>query len=203
MPSETFYKLSDDKKNKILNAAKKEFSRVPFEETSIKNIVNEAGIARGSFYQYFKDKEDLLLYIVAKHTKNVNNTIEKNLKKCNGDIFKLYIMTYDFMVKNFTKKDESVLFKRIFENIKASDEKIFTAILQNYKPNEIDEYYNLIDKTNLNIKSKEDLKIITKILNAVTKNAVLSTFGSNSKKCAKKEFLQELTFIKYGVIKQK
>ena len=48
------------KKNKIIKAAKKEFERVPFEQTSIKNIVEDAEIARGSFYQYFESKEDLL-----------------------------------------------------------------------------------------------------------------------------------------------
>ena len=57
---ETFLKLPEEKKNKIIKAAKKEFERVPFEQTSIKNIVEDADIARGSFYQYFDSKEDLL-----------------------------------------------------------------------------------------------------------------------------------------------
>lgn len=39
---------------------KKNLQRVPFEQTSIKNIVEDADIARGSFYQYFESKEDLL-----------------------------------------------------------------------------------------------------------------------------------------------
>ena len=59
MPKETFLRLSEDKKEKILSAAKKEFSRVTLEEVSIKNIVEDAEIARGSFYQYFEDKEAL------------------------------------------------------------------------------------------------------------------------------------------------
>ena len=60
MPKATFLQLPDEKKNKIIKAAKKEFERVPFEQTSIKNIVEDAEIARGSFYQYFESKEDLL-----------------------------------------------------------------------------------------------------------------------------------------------
>ncbi len=60
MPKETFLKLPEEKKHKIIKAAKKEFERVPFEQTSIKNIANDAEIARGSFYQYFESKEDLL-----------------------------------------------------------------------------------------------------------------------------------------------
>lgn len=60
MPKQTFMKLSEEKKEKIIKAAKKEFSRVTIEEASIKNIIEEANIARGSFYQYFESKEDLL-----------------------------------------------------------------------------------------------------------------------------------------------
>ena len=60
MPKETFLKLPEEKKNKIIKAAKKEFERVPFEQTKKKNIVEDAEIARGSFYQYFESKEDLL-----------------------------------------------------------------------------------------------------------------------------------------------
>lgn len=71
MPKDTFLNLSEDKKNKIINAAKKEFARVPIEEASIKNIVEEAEIARGSFYQYFESKEDLLKYILIVKAKNL------------------------------------------------------------------------------------------------------------------------------------
>ena len=51
MPKETFLKLPNEKKEKIIKAAQKEFERVPIEEVSIKNIVENAEIARGSFYQ--------------------------------------------------------------------------------------------------------------------------------------------------------
>ena len=62
MPKETFLKLPNEKKEKIIKAAQKEFERVPIEEVSIKNIVENAEIARGSFYQYFESKEDLLRF---------------------------------------------------------------------------------------------------------------------------------------------
>ena len=64
MPKETFLKLPEEKKQKIIKAAKKEFERVPIEEVSIKNIVENAEIARGSFYQYFESKEDLLRFYI-------------------------------------------------------------------------------------------------------------------------------------------
>lgn len=63
MPKETFYNLSDDKKRKIFDAAVLEFSTRRFSEASINQIVKTAGIPRGSFYQYFNDKEDIYLYM--------------------------------------------------------------------------------------------------------------------------------------------
>ena len=37
VPKETFLKLSKEKQQKVLDAAKKEFARVPIENVSIKN----------------------------------------------------------------------------------------------------------------------------------------------------------------------
>ena len=72
MPTDTFNKLPEEKKTKVILAAKKEFTRASLKEASIKNIVEEAGIARGSFYQYFESKEDLLQYLLKEHVEEMN-----------------------------------------------------------------------------------------------------------------------------------
>lgn len=64
MPKDTFHNLGDDKKKKIFDAAVQEFSTRRFSEASINQIIKTAGISRGSFYQYFLDKEDLYLYMM-------------------------------------------------------------------------------------------------------------------------------------------
>lgn len=64
MPSRTFLKLPKDKRLRILRAAKKEFSRVPLEKAIIANIVKDAEIPRGSFYQYFENIDDLFVYLM-------------------------------------------------------------------------------------------------------------------------------------------
>ena len=49
MPKETFLKLSKEKQQKVINAAKKEFARAPIENVSIKAKTNERmdAIGRG------------------------------------------------------------------------------------------------------------------------------------------------------------
>ncbi len=61
MPKQTFLSLPEDKQNTLIQSAKKEFSRVPLHEASIANIIKDAGIPRGSFYQYFEDKENCII----------------------------------------------------------------------------------------------------------------------------------------------
>lgn len=64
MPSTTFEKLSEEKKQRIFVAIYHELKRVPFPEMSINQIIKDAGIPRGSFYQYFKNKDDAFDYFV-------------------------------------------------------------------------------------------------------------------------------------------
>jgi len=56
MPTETFFNLPKEKQRRILDAAKKEFSRTSLKEASIANVIKDAEIPRGSFYQYFKKR---------------------------------------------------------------------------------------------------------------------------------------------------
>lgn len=62
MPTQTFFDLKEEKKNRILDAARRVFIRDTYDKISIQDIIKEAKIPRGSFYQYFEDKDDLFLY---------------------------------------------------------------------------------------------------------------------------------------------
>lgn len=64
MPKQTFFNLPEEKRERILNEAVMEFKNYNFDMASINRIVEKSGISKGSFYQYFKDKEDLYIYIM-------------------------------------------------------------------------------------------------------------------------------------------
>jgi AcrR family transcriptional regulator len=64
MPSSTFFNLPDDKRETIIQLAIEEFAENDYQNASISRIVARARIAKGSFYQYFADKKDLLLYLL-------------------------------------------------------------------------------------------------------------------------------------------
>lgn len=62
MPKETFLRLRDDKRERLLRAAVHEFVTHGFERAKIASIAARAGVAKGSLYQYFEDKKELFVY---------------------------------------------------------------------------------------------------------------------------------------------
>lgn len=63
IPKKTFYNLDLEKQQRITSAALNEFALRSYEEANLSNIIKEAKIPRGSFYQYFEDKLDLYKHI--------------------------------------------------------------------------------------------------------------------------------------------
>ena len=55
---------SKETKERIFRAAKRILQKNGYEELSIKNICEEAGVSNGSFYHHFKTKDDLLSYYI-------------------------------------------------------------------------------------------------------------------------------------------
>jgi AcrR family transcriptional regulator len=65
MPKQTFLNLPDEKRQIIVNAAIDEFAEYGLENASTNRIVANSGISKGSFYQYFEDKQDVFMYLLS------------------------------------------------------------------------------------------------------------------------------------------
>ncbi len=64
MPKETFINLDEGKKTRIRDAAAAEFAARGYKGASVGRIAREAGVAKGSMYQYFENKEALFNYLI-------------------------------------------------------------------------------------------------------------------------------------------
>ena len=64
MPKQTFFNLAEEKRNVIIDAAIDEFAEYGLENASTNRIVENSGISKGSFYQYFEDKQDVFMYLL-------------------------------------------------------------------------------------------------------------------------------------------
>ena len=114
MPTERFYRLPDEKRGLIREAAIQEFARVPYDKVSINQIIHTAEISRGSFYTYFEDKDDLLRYIFSDSHEQVLGYCEEELKQNGGDFFHLLEKLFDRFV---SRMQETSVMLDIMRNI--------------------------------------------------------------------------------------
>jgi AcrR family transcriptional regulator len=64
MPKQTFWNLPAEKREALVQIALEEFAAHDFTSASISRVVARAGIAKGSLYQYFEDKQGLYLFLL-------------------------------------------------------------------------------------------------------------------------------------------
>ena len=108
MPSETFLRLPEEKRTRFLNAAWEEFTAVRFADASINQIIKRAGIPRGSFYQYFLDKDDLLLYLLEEVRSYVKEEYRQVLRANGGDIFQAQLDCFDRFISKAPALDPTL-----------------------------------------------------------------------------------------------
>ena len=87
MSTSTFFNLRPEKQERLLTAAAQEFAAQPFHEASINSMIRAAGIPRGSFYMYFRDKEELFQYLVRESTEPLLLAFRELLTRSGGDLF--------------------------------------------------------------------------------------------------------------------
>jgi AcrR family transcriptional regulator len=78
-PLKTFQNLPPSKQENIIRIALEEFADKGFNGASINTIVKKLGIAKGSIYQYFDDK-NALFFFVFNHSMNQVKQFLKNIR---------------------------------------------------------------------------------------------------------------------------
>lgn len=63
MPTPTWQRLDESRRRAITEAAEAEFAAHGFSGGSLNVIARDAGVAKGSLFQYFNDKQDFYVYL--------------------------------------------------------------------------------------------------------------------------------------------
>lgn len=84
---------SKETKERIFQAAKRILQKKGYEELSIKNICEEAGVSNGSFYHHFKTKDDLLSYYIEDQPQMNPDLLElpHNIEEAKQTIIQVYL----------------------------------------------------------------------------------------------------------------
>ncbi|HLR15204.1 MAG TPA: TetR family transcriptional regulator [Bacillota bacterium] len=204
MPKQTFFNLPDQKQAVLLQAAMNEFSRVPLHDASIANIIHEANVARGSFYQYFKDKEDVFYYLLETHAKQSQESLLLYLRKYDYDLFKAIPNMFTWMLEKFHERTNRDFFKQAFLHMNVKVEQTFSFRLRKEELQR--EYKRLIkgiDKTPLNYDTLEELHHIIELVFSITMHNVVHSFARDlTIEQANHRFNMQLSLLKRGIFKR-
>lgn len=203
MPKQTFIKLPIDKRETLIRAAIKEFSRAPLFEASISNIVKEAGIPRGSFYQYFEDKEDLYYFLLDEYSQRLRRRFISILKKQNGDLMETFIEAFGIMLINLQSIESRQFFRNAFLNMNYKAENTLTPDVNDEQlKTRLAEVVGLVDHNKLNITDEIELVHILKIMKAVTFQNLIQVFAKDlSNDESLQNYILEVNLLKKGLSK--
>ena len=96
-----------NKKEKILAAARAVIAKKGFDKSTIKEIAESAGVAQGTPYLYFKNKEALFLELLLSFEKELDRIIDEAIR-IKGDFWK----KIEYIVKNnagYLSKNSAIL----------------------------------------------------------------------------------------------
>lgn len=100
-------KVDDNKKQKestLLETAFHLFTGKGFAKTTISDIVQQAGLAKGTFYLYFKDKYDLRDKLIVYKANQLFDDAHRALEKANVSSFEDELLfTTDYIIERFQK----------------------------------------------------------------------------------------------------
>lgn len=133
MPKETFLNLDKQKQKKIINETMNEFTEKGYKNGNIGIIAKNAGVSKGSMYQYFDNKKELCLYCVKLACDISFKYVDNKIKDC----YDMSVFDYIY----FGYKNAWTLFK---------DEMLVYVFLQNMyldiRSDISEEVFNIIRK---------------------------------------------------------
>ena len=114
MALDFFYTLKEKKKTRILDAIEKCMQTSEYEKLSINDIAEEADISRGSFYNYFVDKNDAVETLVREKISYISDVFKSSIINNNYSLFDGIYFGY-FQIKDTLQKN---IFMTIINNLK-------------------------------------------------------------------------------------
>ncbi len=103
MPTDTWNRLPQARRDAVLHAAEAEFAANGFSRGSLNVIAREAGVAKGSLFQYFDDKVDLFAFLSEQAVERVGEAMRAHLLRIDwsGPFFPAFTDLMDAWVDHF------------------------------------------------------------------------------------------------------
>jgi AcrR family transcriptional regulator len=203
MIKQTFYNLPEQKRQRVINAVIDEFADTENDKVSINRIVQKANISRGSFYQYFDDKLDLVEVLIKSYIDMGIDDIRRAVATSNGDIFYTFECMFDEIAAFSNDERHKKVLKNLISNVRANNTLVSDYIIKRYKG--IESLVDITDefsRKDFRFKSDEDMTLLQQILISVLKNEIYNyyVFDTDLEE-SKARYLRKLYIIKQGALK--
>lgn len=146
MPKDTFFNLPEDKRKRIIDAAIDQFSKLHYSNVTVDNIVTAAGIPKGSFYQYFSNKDDLYVYLFTQYAEKKTHRFEQIKTEIRKLSFREYMLKFiaelkkleascariEKLKQEFLNECPQDIKKQILREELPKSSKIFQEVIQQY-----------------------------------------------------------------------
>lgn len=169
----------NQKLNSILSAALSLFTTQGVSNTSIAEISEKSGIAKGTFYLYFKDKYDirnrLIYHESSKLFKEAHTALQAHLSTNQDTTFEDKIIFIIEHIINFLNENKSLL-TFISKNLSwgVFKDAIVSSATESDDEDFITNFYKLMENDNIKIKEPEImLYLITELVSSSCYSAIL------------------------------
>ena len=134
MPSPTFQRLNQKKRTRFIHEAYKEFSLNTYQGASITNLVKTLGIAKGSVYQYFNDKEELYRFLVEEVMLQLNKLLDQTCSYNGEEFYSWYNKLVIVQLRYFLSfPTHAILFRNVLTGILGIDRKLKHEIMHSFR----------------------------------------------------------------------
>ena len=198
----TFYNLSDDKRKRVLQAILEEFADTDSEKISINRIIKRANISRGSFYQYFDDKVDLVevlfLTLVDMNIKDAYRALSES----DGDIFALYNSFLEILFR--LSKDEfyNNIMRNLCRSMYSTDSLVAEYVQTRCRGfDELNQLAQCVNRSKLRLSTDEEMVALHQIFVAILRDCANRLYVLDvSAAVLKSDFDRKIEIIKYGAL---
>ncbi len=152
-----------EKETSLYLAAYDLFTTKGINNTAISDIVKEAGVAKGTFYLYFRDKYDILNKIILNESIQVLNSAIKETKTKTFDNYSDEILFFiDYIIRFFEK--EQLMLGLIHKNLSWG---VYRKAREEYE--EMSELYSMFENhyKNTDMKRRDIEKLLFMIVDLV------------------------------------
>lgn len=200
MPKETFFNLPIDKREKILQSARDEFTENELYKSRVSNIIKNAGIPRGSFYQYFEDLEDLYYYVIEEVFEEMFK-VGAEYAETTNDLFEFSLNSFEYDYDAYTNDKRHRFMLNVMKSISVNEEYIETHRIK--RREYILNILSRFDLSQIKLTDEEDLIKMYQMIQDVKRNVIRkSLIDRLSKEDAKKEIYFYIDILKNGLLKE-